>query len=34
MKESDITNSTIVIEKGISQEKFETIFNTCGTHMS
>ena len=33
MKESDITNSSIVIEKGISQEKFEAIFNRYGTHI-
>jgi glycosyltransferase involved in cell wall biosynthesis len=33
MKESDITNSSIVIEKGISQEKFEIIFNSYGTHI-
>ena len=33
MKERDITNPTIVIEKGISQEKFEAIFNSYGTHI-
>ena len=33
MKESDITNNSVVIEKGISQERFESIFNRYGTHI-
>ena len=33
MKESDITNNTIIVEKNISQENFETLFNKYGTHI-
>ena len=33
MKESDITNNTIIVEKNMSQENFETVFNKYGTHI-
>lgn len=33
MKESDITNASIVIKKNLSQSSFETVFNNYGIHI-
>lgn len=33
MKEKDITSDNIVIEKNLTQENFEQLFNECGVHL-